>query len=125
MPAISPTQFAKRTSQSLDWPHAKTRVLSAYREWIRAAPDIQKMYSMPKPVAAIRTRVRQEFERHRFVNQLPVVDKLITKSHMDYQETMNYWRQMTHMMSYFKDENWRGDKRLPSNFMEGFIEGRN
>lgn len=35
---------------------------------------------------------------------------------------MNFWKQMTHVMSYFKEENFRGDKRLPSNFMEGFLE---
>lgn len=35
---------------------------------------------------------------------------------------MNFWRQTTHIMSYFKEENFRGDKRLPANFMEGFLE---
>jgi len=43
------------------------------------------MYSVPKPVSAIRTRIRQEFERHRFVNKLSVVDVLIFRSHADYQ----------------------------------------
>lgn len=38
------------------------------------------------------------------------------------QETMNFWRQTTHIMSYFREENFRGDKRLPSNFMTGFLE---
>lgn len=27
-------------------------------------------------------------------------------------------------MSYFKEENFRGDKRLPNNFMTGFLEVR-
>lgn len=35
---------------------------------------------------------------------------------------MNFWKQTTHIMSYFKGENFRGDKRLPSSFMEGFLE---
>lgn len=35
---------------------------------------------------------------------------------------MNYWRQTTHVMSYFKEENFRGDKRLPTNFITGFLE---
>lgn len=35
---------------------------------------------------------------------------------------MNFWKQTTHMMSYFKEENFRGDKRLPSSFMTGFLE---
>jgi len=49
------------------------------------APEIQTMYSVPLPVSVIRTRIRQEFERHRFVNKLPVVDVLVTKGHIDYQ----------------------------------------
>ncbi|KAJ4304079.1 hypothetical protein N0V88_001689 [Collariella sp. IMI 366227] len=124
--AISPTQFAVTTRQSAaNWSDAKRRVLAAYRDWIRAAPEIQTMYSVPLPVSVIRTRIRQEFERHRFVNKLPVVDVLLMHNNADYQETMNFWRQTNHIMSYFKDENFRGEKRLPSSFMSGFLEGRN
>ncbi len=43
------------------------------------------MYSVPHEVAAIRTRMRQEFERHRFVNKLPVVDVLLFQSSAEYQ----------------------------------------
>ncbi|KAM0434440.1 hypothetical protein ACHAPT_003536 [Fusarium lateritium] len=162
--AITPTQFAKKTAQSANWTDAKRRVLSSYREWIRAvcltspemvpaavdgydslswgslmpqsqvsvpadilnqAPEVQTMYNMPMPVSAIRTRMRQEFERHRYANKLSVVDVLLFKSHAEYQETMNFWKQTNHVMSYFKEENFRGDKRLPSSFMTGFLEGRN
>lgn len=38
------------------------------------------------------------------------------------QETMNFWRQTNHVMSFFKEENFRGEKRLPSNFISGFLE---
>jgi NADH dehydrogenase (ubiquinone) 1 alpha subcomplex subunit 6 len=123
--AITPTQFAKKTAQSASWADAKRRVLSSYREWIRGAPEIQTMYNMPMPVSAIRTRIRQEFERNRYAKNLPVVDVLLFKSHAEYQEMMNFWKQTTHVMSYFKDENFRGDSRLPSSFMSGFLEGRN
>ncbi|KAK5663952.1 hypothetical protein OQA88_164 [Cercophora sp. LCS_1] len=123
--AISPTQFAITTRQSANWSDAKRRVLTSYRAWLRAAPEIQTMYSVPLPISRIRTRIRQEFERNRFVNKLSVVDVLILKSHADYQETMNFWRQTTHIMSYFKEENFRGEKSLPTSFMAGFLEGRN
>lgn len=43
------------------------------------------MYSLGMPVSALRTKVRQEFERHRFVNQLPVVDMLLFQSHAEFQ----------------------------------------
>ncbi|KAI0486813.1 complex 1 protein [Xylaria cf. heliscus] len=123
--AVTPTQFARVTRQSTNWPDAKRRVLAAYREWIRAAPEIQTMYSVPFPVSTIRTRMRQEFERHRYVNKLPVVDVLIQQNNAEYQEMMNFWKQTTHVMSYFESENFRGSERLPRSFMQGFLEGRN
>ncbi|KAI0802560.1 complex 1 protein [Xylaria sp. FL0064] len=123
--AVTPTQFARVTRQSANWNDAKRRVLAAYREWIRAAPEIQTMYSVPFPVSSIRTRMRQEFERHRYVNKLGVVDVLLMQNNAEYQEMMNFWKQATHVMSYFESENFRGSDRLPRNFMQGFIEGRN
>ncbi|KAK6077820.1 complex 1 protein [Seiridium cupressi] len=123
--AVTPTQLAKKTAQSTNWADAQRRVLAAYREWIRAAPEIQTMYSVPFPVSVIRTRMRQEFERHRYVNKLPVVDVLLMQNNAEYQETMNFWKQTTHIMSYFPEENFRGHERLPKNFMSAFLEGRN
>ncbi len=43
------------------------------------------MYSLSIPVSALRTKMRQEFERHRFVNQIGVVDVLLSQSHAEYQ----------------------------------------
>lgn len=49
------------------------------------APEIQTMYNVPFPVSVIRTKMREEFERHRYVNKLPVVDVLLFQSHAEYQ----------------------------------------
>ncbi|KAI0847874.1 NADH dehydrogenase, alpha subcomplex, subunit 6 [Daldinia vernicosa] len=119
---VTPTQFARTTRTSANWSDARRRVLAAYREWIRAAPEIQTMYSIPFPVSVIRTRMRQEFERHRFVDKLPVVDVLLVQNNAEYQETMNFWKQTTHVMSYFPSEHFRGADRLPKSFMQGFLE---
>jgi hypothetical protein len=43
------------------------------------------MYSLSIPVSAIRTKIRQQFERHRYVNQLNVVDMLLFQSHAEFQ----------------------------------------
>ncbi|KAM7207386.1 hypothetical protein V8F20_002266 [Naviculisporaceae sp. PSN 640] len=123
--AILATQFAKTTRQSANWADARRRVLASYREWMRAAPEIQQMYSVPHPVSTIRTRIRQEFERNRYCNKLSVVDVLLLKANADYQETLNYWRGDSHIMAYFDEGNLQGEKKLPSNFMTGFLEGRN
>jgi hypothetical protein len=49
------------------------------------APEIQSQYSLNIPPAAVRTKIRQEFERHRYVRQLPVVDMLLFQSHAEFQ----------------------------------------
>lgn len=57
------------------------------------APEIQTMYNVPFPVSVIRTRIREEFERNRFVNKLPVVDVLLFKSDAEYQvKAHRCWR---------------------------------
>ncbi|TVY44794.1 NADH-ubiquinone oxidoreductase 14.8 kDa subunit [Lachnellula occidentalis] len=89
--------------------------------WILQAPEIQTMYSLNMPVAQLRTKMREEFERHRYVNQMGVVDMLLFQSHAEFQETLNYWKQLPHILKYFRaDED--PNARLPQNFMSGFLE---
>ncbi|KAL3427073.1 complex 1 protein [Phlyctema vagabunda] len=121
---INPTYLAQRTRQSVNWADAQRRVLSSYREWIRSAPEIQNMYSLNMPVSALRTKMRQEFERHRFVKDQKAVDVLLFQSHAEYQETLNYWKQLPHILKYFRPEE-DPTSQLPKNFMSGFLEGRN
>merc|ERR1712130_22238 len=87
---INPTYLAQRTRQSVNWEDASQRVLSSYRDWLRAAPEIQTMYTLNMPVSTIRTKMRQEFERHRYVSKLKTADVLIYKSHAEFQETLNF-----------------------------------
>ncbi|KAK8213453.1 hypothetical protein M8818_002754 [Zalaria obscura] len=140
---INPTYLAQRTRSSVNWSDAKHRVIKSYRDWMRAAPEIQSMYSLNMPVSNIRTKIRQEFERHRYVAQLNTVDVLLFNSHQEYQvcaatsrrqiiakangsgkETLNYWKQLTHVLKYFRAEE-DPKARLPQNFIQGFLEGRN
>jgi NADH dehydrogenase (ubiquinone) 1 alpha subcomplex subunit 6 len=107
------------------------------------APEIQQMYSLNMPVSAIRTKMRQEFERHRYVAQLKTVDVLLFNSHSEFQvrgiayldirggviaytnfreqETLNFWKQLTHVLKYFRAEE-DPKAKLPQNFIQGFIE---
>jgi len=43
------------------------------------------MYSLNMPTSALRTKMRQEFERHRYVKEIPTVDKLLFQSHAEFQ----------------------------------------
>ncbi|KAF2262042.1 NADH dehydrogenase, alpha subcomplex, subunit 6, partial [Lojkania enalia] len=121
---INPTYLAQRTRSSVNWADAKRRVLHSYRDWLRAAPEIQSMYTLSLPVSTLRTKMRQEFERHRYVSQLRTIDVLLFNSHQEFQETLNYWKQLSHVMKYFRAEE-DPKARLPKNFINGFLEGRN
>ncbi|KAF9694893.1 hypothetical protein EKO04_006949 [Ascochyta lentis] len=121
---INPTYLAQRTRSSVNWTDAKKRVIHSYRDWLRSAPEIQTMYSLNLPVSTLRTKMRQEFERHRYVNQMKTVDVLLFNSHQEYQETLNFWKQLSHVLKYFRAEE-DPKARLPANFIDGFLEGRN
>ena len=43
------------------------------------------MYSLNMPVSRIRTKMRENFEKHRYVKHLSAVDVLLMQSHMEYQ----------------------------------------
>jgi len=121
---INPTYLAQRTRSSVNWSDAKRRVIHSYRDWLRSAPEIQTMYSLNLPVSTLRTKMRQEFERHRYVNQLKTVDVLLFNSHQEFQETLNFWKQLSHVLKYFRAEE-EPKARLQTNFINGFLEGRN
>ncbi|KAL7271682.1 hypothetical protein RUND412_005542 [Rhizina undulata] len=121
---INPTALAQRTRTSANWNEAHRRVLKSYRDWQRAAPEIVSLYLLNIPVSAVRAKIRQEFERNRYVEQLPVVDMLLVKSNAEFQETMNYWKQLSQLMKYFRSEEDPRTK-VTKNFMTNFLEGRN
>ena len=57
------------------------------------SPEIQTMYSLNIPVSHIRTKIREQFERHRYVNQLHVVDVLLFQSDAEFQVWPNILEQ--------------------------------
>ena len=81
------------------------------------------MYSLNMPVSTLRTKIRQEFERHRYVNQLKTVDVLLFNSHQEFQETLNFWKQLSHVLKYFRAEE-DPKATLPKSFIAGFLQVR-
>lgn len=51
----------------------------------KQSPEIQTMYSLNIPVSAIRTKIRQEFEKHRYVQQMKAIDVLLFQSSAEFQ----------------------------------------
>ena len=72
------------------------------------APEIQQMYSLNMPISAIRTKIRQEFERHRYAAQLKTVDVLLFNSHQEFQ----VWLELL-----FKDLEGPGIRHIHADYM--------
>jgi NADH dehydrogenase (ubiquinone) 1 alpha subcomplex subunit 6 len=82
---------------------------------------MMKIHELNLPTSAVRAKIREEFERHRFVENLQVCDILYAKGEMEYQEIMNVWKQTNHIMNYFAKEE---APAKPTTFLEKFYEGR-
>ena len=75
------------------------------------------MFLLNIPVSAVRAKIREEFEKNRYVTDLSVIDVLIFKGRSEYEETLNGWKMETHVMRYFlKDES----PPKPQTFLEKF-----
>lgn len=70
------------------------------------APEIQTMYNVPMPISMLRTRIRQEFERNRYVDKIPVVDVLLFKSHAEYQVRNQPRRSTRCEIIYYEFTGW-------------------
>lgn len=73
----------------------------------RAAPEIVTLYAANLPATAIRAKVRQQFDKNRFVDDLEAVDVLLLKGYQEYQETVNAWKMDSHLMQMFNKEEVR------------------
>lgn len=69
-------------------------------------PDMVNLYQMELPVSTVRSKVRQEFERNRYLSDLPTIDVLLFKGQVEYQELNNFWKQQTHVMKYVEADHY-------------------
>ncbi|KAG0232269.1 hypothetical protein BGW42_000084 [Actinomortierella wolfii] len=121
MSAAMAAHLSVVTSTSPSLAHARKSVIHLYRDFQRGVPEIMRTHLIDLPTSQIRSKIREEFERHRHVKDLAVIDILILKGRQEYQETMNAWKQETHIMRYFaKDE----APPKPEGFLEKFLAGR-
>ncbi|CAI5758896.1 unnamed protein product [Candida verbasci] len=116
------TAFAETTRYSTSSPDLKKRVLHLYRRFIRNSKNFGDLYELDMPTSVIKTKIRQEFERQRFINDINITNVLYMKGQMEFQELINFWKQQCHVMRYFDDQNAYNqvDK---NDFIKNFLRG--
>ncbi|GHJ83818.1 hypothetical protein NliqN6_0220 [Naganishia liquefaciens] len=116
-----PARLARMSTTSGTFEEARRRTLSLYRDWYRSAPEICALYALNVSPSMVRAKKRADFEKHREIRDLNVIDLLLFKSHQEYQETMNCWKQEPHIMNWFKKYD---DPPAPQTFLDKFYAGR-
>jgi len=117
-----PARLARATKFSSNPTEARQRVLSLYRDWYRSAPEICTLYALNVSPAYIRHAIRQRFEQNRSVTDPKIIDVLIAKERMEYQETMNCWKMNDQLLGVFIQQD--GGKPVQGTFLQKFYQGR-
>lgn len=68
------------------------------------APEICALYALDVPPSTLRAKFRTQFEKNKTVSDIAVLDLMLLKAQQEYQETMNGWKQVPHIMKWFAEE---------------------
>ncbi|KAF4612068.1 hypothetical protein D9613_003880 [Agrocybe pediades] len=114
-----PARLATLTKTSSGLKESRKRAIKLYRDWYRSAPEICTIYALDVSPDYVRHAIRQRFERNRNVTDQRAIDVLLLKSRQDYQETMNCWKQIDHVLGITLEPQDRPQRTFLQKFYEG------
>jgi len=108
---------------SLDRAEARARVLSLYKAWYRQIPQIVDIdYHIQKTKPECRAKLKEQFMKHKDVQDIRVIDILVFKGQNDLKETVRVHKQNHGLMAYWRET---AETTKPQDFMGKFLDGHN
>ncbi|XP_003386735.1 PREDICTED: NADH dehydrogenase [ubiquinone] 1 alpha subcomplex subunit 6-like [Amphimedon queenslandica] len=104
---------------SSSFPEAKRRVFNLYRAWYREVPRTIETYCLDISAKQGRNKLREQFTKNSYIRDPRIMDLLVIKGTMELEETVNMWKQKTHILRYFKQT----ERPRPTDFLSRFLEG--
>ena len=101
--------------------HTLPRAIHRARLNSLQAPEICTLYALNISPVYLRHVIRQKFERNRSVTDPKIIDVLIAKDRMEYQETMNCWKMNDQLLGIFIQGD--GGKPVQGTFLQKFYQG--
>ncbi|XP_033117808.1 NADH dehydrogenase [ubiquinone] 1 alpha subcomplex subunit 6-like [Anneissia japonica] len=125
----SPTQAARvaavsrnvKLMMSRNPEEARRRVFQLYKAWWREIPHAIQQYYLDISVKQGRDKVRELFMKNAHIRDTRTIDLLVIKGKMELEETIQVWKQRSHIMDYFNED---PNNKMNSDFLTKFYDGK-